>query len=77
MEGLDDNLLTFLQHLREFGLVYLRKRSSGRFYPTNLAINITAGNNKVSLQFSIILRFIYLIILINVKNLFTFKTQFF
>ncbi|XP_064114323.1 general transcription factor IIH subunit 4-like isoform X3 [Macrobrachium nipponense] len=46
MEGMDDRLLTFLQHLREFGLVYLRKRSSGRFYPTRLALNITAGQNK-------------------------------
>ena len=47
MEGMDNELLTFLQHLREFGLVYLRKRSSGRFYPTRLALNITAGQNKV------------------------------
>ncbi|XP_069186076.1 general transcription factor IIH subunit 4 isoform X2 [Procambarus clarkii] len=46
MEGMDNELLTFLQHLREFGLVYLRKRSSGRFYPTRLALNITAGQNK-------------------------------
>ncbi|KAK7076392.1 General transcription factor IIH subunit 4 [Halocaridina rubra] len=46
MEGMDNKLLTFLQHLREFGLVYLRKRSSGRFYPTRLALNITAGENK-------------------------------
>lgn len=47
MEGMNNELLTFLQHLREFGLVYLRKRSSGRFYPTRLALNITAGQNKV------------------------------
>lgn len=46
MEGMNNELLTFLQHLREFGLVYLRKRSSGRFYPTRLALNITAGQNK-------------------------------
>lgn len=46
MEGMDNELLTFLQHLREFGLVYLRKRISGRFYPTRLALNITAGQNK-------------------------------
>ncbi|MCL4128639.1 UNVERIFIED_CONTAM: hypothetical protein GTU68_017594 [Idotea baltica] len=46
MEGMNVDLLTFLQHLREFGLVYLRKRSSGRFYPTRLALNITAGKNK-------------------------------
>lgn len=48
MEGMNNELLTFLQHLREFGLVYLRKRSSGRFYPTRLALNITAGQNKVN-----------------------------
>ncbi|CAL4065151.1 unnamed protein product, partial [Meganyctiphanes norvegica] len=46
MEGMDNDMLTFLQHLREFGLVYLRKRSSGRFYPTRLAVNICAGQNK-------------------------------
>uniref|UniRef100_A0A6M2DRY9 General transcription factor IIH subunit 4 n=1 Tax=Xenopsylla cheopis TaxID=163159 RepID=A0A6M2DRY9_XENCH len=41
-EGLSQGLLTFLQHLREFGLVYQRKRKDGRFYPTRLAINLTA-----------------------------------
>jgi transcription initiation factor TFIIH subunit 4 len=41
-EGLSPNLLTFLQHLREFGLVYQRKRKAGRFYPTRLALNITS-----------------------------------
>lgn len=46
MEGMTNEMQTFLQHLREFGLVYLRKRSSGRFYPTRLAINIAAGQNK-------------------------------
>nr|APP91323.1 general transcription factor IIH subunit 4 [Penaeus monodon] len=50
MEGMNNELLTFLQHLREFGLVYLRKRSSGRFYPTRLALNITAGQNKGNLD---------------------------
>lgn len=43
-EGLSQGLLTFLQHLREFGLVYQRKRKVGRFYPTRLAINITNKN---------------------------------
>lgn len=43
-EGLNQGLLTFLQHLREFGLVYQRKRKVGRFYPTRLAINITNKN---------------------------------
>lgn len=37
-------LLIFLQHLREFGLVYQRKRKAGRFYPTRLALNITCSN---------------------------------
>lgn len=40
-EGLSPNLLTFLQHLREFGLVYQRKRKAGRFYPTRLALNVS------------------------------------
>ncbi|CAB0039863.1 unnamed protein product [Trichogramma brassicae] len=45
-EGMSDGLLTFLQHLREFGLVYQRKRKAGRFYPTRLALNIATGQNK-------------------------------
>lgn len=44
-DGLSAGLLTFLQHLREFGLVYQRKRKVGRFYPTRLAINITNKNS--------------------------------
>ncbi|XP_014208985.1 general transcription factor IIH subunit 4-like [Copidosoma floridanum] len=44
--GMSDGLLTFLQHLREFGLVYQRKRKAGRFYPTRLALNIATGQNK-------------------------------
>lgn len=40
-EGMTNNMLVFLQHLREFGLVYQRKRKAGRFYPTRLALNIT------------------------------------
>lgn len=44
-EGLSPGLLTFLQHLREFGLVYQRKRKVGRFYPTRLAINILNRNS--------------------------------
>ncbi|XP_047031034.1 general transcription factor IIH subunit 4 isoform X1 [Helicoverpa zea] len=41
-EGMSNNMLVFLQHLREFGLVYQRKRKAGRFYPTRLALNIAA-----------------------------------
>ena len=48
--GLSHNLLTFLQHLREFGLVYQRKRAHGRFYPTRLALNIASGENKSLLE---------------------------
>ncbi|OQR66492.1 general transcription factor IIH subunit 4-like [Tropilaelaps mercedesae] len=40
---MSEPLLIFLQHLREFGLVYQRKRRSGRFYPTRLAIGLASG----------------------------------
>ncbi|XP_055486651.1 general transcription factor IIH subunit 4 [Leucoraja erinacea] len=43
VEGMSESLLTFLQHLREFGLVFQRKRKSRRFYPTRLAINLALG----------------------------------
>ena len=42
-EKLSSNVLNFMQHLREFGLVYQRKRKDGRFYPTRLAVNLFAG----------------------------------
>ncbi|KAF7283905.1 hypothetical protein GWI33_022736 [Rhynchophorus ferrugineus] len=45
-EGMSQGLLIFLQHLREFGLVYQRKRKAGRFYPTRLALNITNTQSK-------------------------------
>ena len=48
--GLNSNMLVFLQHLREFGLVYQRKRTSGRFYPTRLAMNIASGEKKGMLE---------------------------
>ncbi|KAI2652688.1 General transcription factor IIH subunit 4 [Labeo rohita] len=38
VEGMSESLLTFLQHLREFGL-----RKSRRYYPTRLAITLAAG----------------------------------
>ncbi|KAK6624480.1 hypothetical protein RUM43_004165 [Polyplax serrata] len=44
--GMSEGLLVFLQHLREFGLIYQRKRRGGRFYPTRLALNIACGENK-------------------------------
>lgn len=42
-ETLSDTLSSFLQHLREFGLVYQRKRKDGKFYPTRLVINLFTG----------------------------------
>nr|CAG4640791.1 EOG090X04KD [Eulimnadia texana] len=51
-DGLSESLLTFLQHLREFGLVYQRKRKAGRFYPTRLAIDIASGPRKTSQNIS-------------------------
>lgn len=47
-EGFSAGLLTFLQHLREFGLVYQRKRKAGRFYPTRLALNIASRRSAVA-----------------------------
>ncbi|MEQ2216487.1 General transcription factor IIH subunit 4 [Xenoophorus captivus] len=50
VEGMSESLLIFLQHLREFGLVFQRKRKSRRYYPTRLAITLAAGvtNNSSS-----------------------------
>lgn len=39
-DGMTDSLQTFLQHLREMGLIYQRKRKDGRFYPTRLVIQL-------------------------------------
>ncbi|KAK2148342.1 hypothetical protein LSH36_501g01137 [Paralvinella palmiformis] len=47
-EGMSDNQQRLLQHLREFGLVYQRKRKSQRYYPTHLAINLASAVNKPS-----------------------------
>lgn len=46
-DGMNDGMLAFLQHLREFGLVYQRKRKAGRFYPTHLVL--TMGTPQSSL----------------------------
>lgn len=51
-EGMTENQLKFLQHLREFGLVYQRKRKSQRFYPTRLAIHLASGLSKTSTETS-------------------------
>ena len=44
-EDMSDTQHRFLQHLREFGLVYQRKRKSRRFYPTRMAIDLISGSN--------------------------------
>ncbi|XP_041371329.1 general transcription factor IIH subunit 4-like [Gigantopelta aegis] len=49
-EGMSDSQLRFLQHLREFGLVYQRKRKSQRYYPTQLAINLASGLSKFNTE---------------------------
>ena len=49
-DGMSNNLMKFVQHLREFGLLYQRKRTSGRFYPTSLALNIASGESKNSIE---------------------------
>lgn len=49
-EEMGEAMLTFLQHLRELGLVYQRKRTCGRFYPTRLAINLASGLKESSLD---------------------------
>jgi len=41
--NLTEDQLVCLQHLREFGLIFQRKRKSKRFYPTKLALNLTSG----------------------------------
>ncbi|XP_015790063.1 general transcription factor IIH subunit 4 [Tetranychus urticae] len=43
---LSESMSNFLQHLREFGLIYQRKRKDGRFYPTKLVINLTSASNS-------------------------------
>nr|SVE75697.1 EOG090X04KD [Daphnia hispanica] len=49
-DSMSDGLQKFLQHLREFGLVYQRKRKDGRFYPTRLALDIASGPKKSMLN---------------------------
>ncbi|XP_078455828.1 general transcription factor IIH subunit 4 isoform X1 [Lampetra fluviatilis] len=48
VEGMSESLLNFLQHLREFGMVFQRKRKSRRYYPTRLAINLASGISQGS-----------------------------
>ncbi|GAB6030558.1 hypothetical protein CHUAL_007424 [Chamberlinius hualienensis] len=51
-EGTSDSIQEFLQHLREFGLVYQRKRSCGRYYPTRLATGLASGTPKENVNFN-------------------------
>ena len=44
-ENLSDTVMNFIQFLRELGLIYMRKRRDGRFYPTNLAVSFTRGSH--------------------------------
>eukprot|EP00112_Aurelia_sp_Birch-Aquarium-sp1_P019487 Seg4826.2 transcript_id=Seg4826.2/GoldUCD/mRNA.D3Y31 product="General transcription factor IIH subunit 4" protein_id=Seg4826.2/GoldUCD/D3Y31 len=53
VEGLSQKQFNFLQHLREIGLVFQRKRKSRRYYPTKLAINLgSAVTGETSLEVS-------------------------
>ncbi|XP_071948018.1 general transcription factor IIH subunit 4-like [Antedon mediterranea] len=51
-DGMSEAQLQLLQHLRELGLVFQRKRSSKRYYPTRLAINMASGLSKMGTQSS-------------------------
>ncbi|CAB4007195.1 General transcription factor IIH subunit 4 [Paramuricea clavata] len=44
-DNMSDSQLRFLQHLREIGLVFQRKRKSRRYYPTKLVINLAAAGS--------------------------------
>lgn len=48
---LDSKMLVFIQHLREFGLIFQRKRKEGRYYPTRLIHNITNRNPRLPSSF--------------------------
>ncbi|XP_072024475.1 general transcription factor IIH subunit 4-like [Amphiura filiformis] len=47
-DDMNESQLQFLQHLRELGLVFQRKRKDKRYYPTRLAINLASGISNVS-----------------------------
>lgn len=49
-DGRDEHVLQCLQHLREMGLVFQRKRTSRRFYPTRLAVNLANGLSQTSVS---------------------------
>lgn len=43
IQFLTDTQMKLLQDLRDFGIVYQRKKTSNRFYPTRLATTLTSG----------------------------------
>ncbi|XP_046845496.1 general transcription factor IIH subunit 4-like [Xenia sp. Carnegie-2017] len=47
-DNMTESQLHFLQHLREIGLVFQRKRKSRRYYPTHLVINLASASTGVS-----------------------------
>lgn len=46
LTGLSDTQVQMLEDLRDYGLVYQRKSSSRRFYPTRLATSLTSGTDS-------------------------------
>ncbi|KAL4218851.1 General transcription factor IIH subunit 4 [Mactra antiquata] len=51
-ESMSEGQQRFLQHLREFGLVYQRKRKEKRYYPTRLAINLASGLSSITSDYN-------------------------
>lgn len=49
-QGFDEVISNFLQILREIGLVFLRSRKDGRFYPTRFAIDLASGLRDVTID---------------------------
>lgn len=47
---LDNRMLILIQHLREFGLIFQRKRKEGRYYPTRLIHNIIKHNPRSTIS---------------------------
>nr|CAG4635405.1 EOG090X04KD [Artemia franciscana] len=48
--NMNDKIAEFIQHLREFGLLFQRKRKDGRFYPTRLALSVIPGASSHRLE---------------------------
>ena len=71
MEGMEEELQTFLQHLMEFGFVFLRKRSCGRFYPTKSDIGLDENYFKLFISLVRMVLFYSSQCLLNPCNLMT------